>query len=116
MDELAATKKLISDDDKISWLDIGLGPKYTKFVDSQLSKPPFLLSPDFCLRWIIMNFEVIRYEVEEISDHNLTFVGIKGGRGRGRKHGRGGSTGPSNLNSLGPGFFPFGQHYEMQIT
>lgn len=33
-DELAAIQKLVFDNDRVSWLAIGLGPKYLNFVDS----------------------------------------------------------------------------------
>lgn len=39
-DELAAIQKSVSDEDKVSWLATGLGPKHMNFIGPQLSKPP----------------------------------------------------------------------------
>lgn len=67
------------------------------FVGSQLSKPPF---PTFYQSVSALNdheFRISSYEEEKTIDHKLEFVGIKGGRRRGRGH--------------GPGFIPLGQHF-----
>lgn len=60
-----------------------------KLVDSQLLKPPF---PTFSQFISAHNHELktSSYEEEKSIDHNNGFIKIKGGRGRGLRHGRGG--------------------------
>lgn len=106
--ELTVIQKSNDNDDKVIQF-VGLGPKYYESIDSQLSKPPFSTSSQFIS--VVTNHElrISSYEEKKAIDHNLAFVGVKGGRGRGRDRGRRGSSWPPNFNSKRHGFIPYGQ-------
>lgn len=70
-------QKPVSDDDKVSWLAIGLGSKYMNFVESQLFNPPYSAFSHFVCA--LNNHELLSssYDERKTIDHNLAVPSVK---------------------------------------
>lgn len=67
----------IPDNDKVSWLAIGLGSKYMNVVDSQLSKPPYHTFSQFVSDLNNHELHMSSYDELKSIDNNLAFLGVR---------------------------------------